>query len=51
MFILYGTSGILLLWMAFRWTIHNLKETFLKFLFFITGQLNLIMMFKELGVL
>jgi hypothetical protein len=45
-YILYGISGLLLLWTGFRWTS---REFFLKLLFIVAGCLNIIMIFVKLG--
>ena len=45
-YILYGISGLLLLWTGFRWT-NN--EFFWKLLFYVTGLTNIIMIFVKLG--
>lgn len=49
--ILYGASGFLLLWMGFRWSKQTFFEMCIKFLYLLTGQINLLLMFKELGLL
>lgn len=48
-YILYGVSGLLLLWMCFRWSSKNLLETFFKLLFLLSGLTNLAMIFIKLG--
>ena len=49
--ILHGALGFLLLWRGFQWPKENFFEMFIKFLYLLIGQINLLLMFKELGLL
>jgi hypothetical protein len=48
-YILYGISGLLLLWMSFRWSSKTFLNVFFKLLYLFSGLANIVMIFFKLG--